>query len=229
MPTSEIREGQSSCSLKTQFFWAWSVLSSGLQWLCPHELAMFHSQRKTRMAGPAHFLIYPTFLPQFWLPRCQEFDPFKLSSLIIELSLRIKQRTSYNLKRKNREAFLPLLQEASQVGTLWTPNDTLWPSIHCTVASITWRWGADSPGKTFPLHHWAGHQMSKTWWLECDCVWNARVHWAWLQLGKGQRLSQIHLRGDTAAHPARDSPLDKSSDAAWWVEVWTRRAGYRGI
>lgn len=24
---------------------------------------------------------------------------------------------------------------------MWTRNDTLWPSIHCTVASITWSWG----------------------------------------------------------------------------------------
>lgn len=60
-------------------------------------------------------VVYPTFLPQFWLSRCQEFDPFKLSSLFIELSLWIKQRTSYNLKRKNRE-HIPTFAPGSKPG-----------------------------------------------------------------------------------------------------------------
>lgn len=34
--------------------------------------------------------------------------------------------------------------------------------------------------------------------MHVECM-HVHVHWAQLQLGKGQRLSQIHLRGDTAA------------------------------
>lgn len=51
-----------------------------------------------------------------------------------------------------------------------------------------------------------------------------------LQHSKWQCLSEIQLRGDTAAvHPPRASPLDRSSDASWQVQVWKRGAGYRGI
>lgn len=38
--------------------------------------------------------------------------------------------------------------------------------IHCTVASIIWGggWVTQPRKETFPLHHWAGHQVSKAWW-----------------------------------------------------------------